>query len=564
MKKQSVWAFPVVVLLLASAVWADRIPVANPFFNIPELGPGEFTTGFIPDWQTTGVSGVFHPTSSHFHLPIPSNYQSAYSNGGTISQVLSATLRSSTTYTLTVYVGKRLDCCALDYSIQLYAGGQLLASDNSQDPAPGDFAASVATFSSDAPDPLEGMPLQIVLTSSKPQANFTSVTLDAVPFGGTLLSIVVSPSNPSIEVGGTQQFTATGTFSDGSMRDITSLVTWSSSKSTVGQVDASGLATGLAVGVTTIAATSGKVVGRTDLTVTERRTFAVGSGPIELAFDGVNIWVTNQRSNDVTKLRASDGANLGTFPVDFGPVGIAFDGANIWVACGNGVSELASDGSLQRHIMIEGLPWGVAFDGANIWVSSSIRQLTKLRASDGLILGTTPVGDFPADVIFTPGFDCFQPSPDVGCIWVTGSESDYVSKVRSSDLAQTACFTGRNPEGITFDGVNIWVANRGSDYLTKRRAIDCELSGNIPVGTSSWGVAFDGANIWATNQFANRVTALRGSDGVVLGTFPVGNGPLGIVFDGANVWVANSGSGTVTKIPIARVGAVAKKGTRSR
>ena len=37
-------------------------------------------------------------------------------------------------------------------------------------------------------------------------------------------------------------------------------------------------------------------------------------------------------SNDVTKLRARDGASLGTFPAGFSPTGVAFDGAHIWVA----------------------------------------------------------------------------------------------------------------------------------------------------------------------------------------------------------------------------------------
>jgi DNA-binding beta-propeller fold protein YncE len=50
-----------------------------------------------------------------------------------------------------------------------------------------------------------------------------------------------------------------------------------------------------------------------------------------VAFDGVNIWVTNQGSYDVTKLRASNGSLLGTFGVGNTPKGIAFDGANIWV-----------------------------------------------------------------------------------------------------------------------------------------------------------------------------------------------------------------------------------------
>jgi DNA-binding beta-propeller fold protein YncE len=51
-----------------------------------------------------------------------------------------------------------------------------------------------------------------------------------------------------------------------------------------------------------------------------------------MAFDGVNIWISNFASNTVTKLRAKDGTMLGTFAVGSNPVGLAFDGANIWVA----------------------------------------------------------------------------------------------------------------------------------------------------------------------------------------------------------------------------------------
>ena len=47
---------------------------------------------------------------------------------------------------------------------------------------------------------------------------------------------------------------------------------------------------------------------------------------------GYSIWVANQNSNNVTKLRASDGATIGTFTVSSLPSGLAFDGANICVA----------------------------------------------------------------------------------------------------------------------------------------------------------------------------------------------------------------------------------------
>ena len=61
------------------------------------------------------------------------------------------------------------------------------------------------------------------------------------------------------------------------------------------------------------------------------RTFVVGAGALGLAFDGVNIWVGNNTDNTVTKLLARDGTDLGTFTVGIAPVGVAFDGAHILV-----------------------------------------------------------------------------------------------------------------------------------------------------------------------------------------------------------------------------------------
>jgi len=89
----------------------------------------------------------------------------------------------------------------------------------------------------------------------------------------------------------------------------------------------------------------------------------------------------------VTKLRASDGKTLGTFEAGGGPYNVAFDGANIWVT-NNGsksVSKLrASDGKTLGTFAVGNIPIGIAFDGANIWVAnSSSGTVTKLRASDG-------------------------------------------------------------------------------------------------------------------------------------------------------------------------------------
>jgi len=83
----------------------------------------------------------------------------------------------------------------------------------------------------------------------------------------TLQSISVSPSTPTIIVGGTQPFTATGHYSDNSTKDLTTSATWSSSDTTVATIAASGVATGVKAGAATITATSGTVSGNTGLTV---------------------------------------------------------------------------------------------------------------------------------------------------------------------------------------------------------------------------------------------------------------------------------------------------------
>ena len=64
----------------------------------------------------------------------------------------------------------------------------------------------------------------------------------------------------------TQQFAATGTFSDGSSRPITS-VTWSSSDTTVATIDSNGLAKTLKQGTINISAVSEAITGKAPLTV---------------------------------------------------------------------------------------------------------------------------------------------------------------------------------------------------------------------------------------------------------------------------------------------------------
>ncbi|MEO6601019.1 MAG: Ig-like domain-containing protein [Polyangiaceae bacterium] len=75
-----------------------------------------------------------------------------------------------------------------------------------------------------------------------------------------LASISVTPTNPTIGIGVNKTFTATGTFSDGTVSDVSSEATWASSSPAVANIDgASYTATSLSPGDTTISARVGAV-----------------------------------------------------------------------------------------------------------------------------------------------------------------------------------------------------------------------------------------------------------------------------------------------------------------
>ncbi len=85
--------------------------------------------------------------------------------------------------------------------------------------------------------------------------------------GATLVSIAVTPANPSIFDGKTQQLTATGTYNDGSTQDITSKVSWTGALSGVVNLSTAGLVTALGPGTATVTATSGSIIGSDTVTV---------------------------------------------------------------------------------------------------------------------------------------------------------------------------------------------------------------------------------------------------------------------------------------------------------
>jgi hypothetical protein len=94
--------------------------------------------------------------------------------------------------------------------------------------------------------------LFLLLLTSCVTANRSSTTTSSL----TVITITPNPGGYVIlDDTDTKQFTATGNYSDGSSKDITSQITWGSSDVTVATISSTGLATGRRGGQVNITAT---------------------------------------------------------------------------------------------------------------------------------------------------------------------------------------------------------------------------------------------------------------------------------------------------------------------
>jgi len=128
----------------------------------------------------------------------------------------------------------------------------------------------------------------LVTSHSVGSTNITAklLTVNSAPVAlavtaARLVSIAITPANPRVEFGFDQPFTAAGTYTDNSIQDLTSAVSWVSTDTAVASISnassSNGLAASLSTGTTGILAALGAVTGATSLTVTVRTWTLAGS-----------------------------------------------------------------------------------------------------------------------------------------------------------------------------------------------------------------------------------------------------------------------------------------------
>jgi S-layer homology domain len=239
---------------------------------------------------------------------------------------------------------------------------------------------------------------------------------------------------------------------------------------------------------------------------------SLGSSLRFVKSDGSDLWVANQDSDTVSRVRASDGKKLSEWNVDVAPTAVLVAMGKVFI------TGLTSPGRLYEidptqapgfantvTSSLGGSPAAIAFDGQHVWTAN---QLTS----------------------GTPG---------------------SVSIVTLSPSSVTTVTTGfSNPFGIIYDGTNIWVTDHGDGTLKK-----LDSSGNIlmsvPLAGAPTCPAFDGTNIWVPCPNAGSLVVVRATGpfgGTVLAKL-TGNGLQGstqAAFDGERILVTNTNGDSVS------------------
>lgn len=282
-------------------------------------------------------------------------------------------------------------------------------------------------------------------------------TLCACSGSGAFLSYVsVTPANSAISVAGTQQFKAIAHYANGASEDVTSHVTWVSSNQAVATISTSGLATGVALGDTTISATLSNMTGSTTLTINVQL-FGETFGNSTL---GASVLMElDTITGAVIKTIGSTGYYLN---------GLAWDPSTKTLYA----STSSNDPTLSNGLLIINTTTGVGTPVANVFggVGSPVVAITV--SSTGAMFG-----------------------------WNEGSDDlSSIDKITGLQTVVSGSGLNTSEEGMAFDATDIlWYVNGGGDIYTVNTATGLlTAAGNIgqkahhgsinPITGSYWGI----------------------------------------------------------------------------
>lgn len=227
-----------------------------------------------------------------------------------------------------------------------------------------------------------------------------------------LVSITITPGAPALLKGATLQLTAIGTYTDGSTKDLTNRLTWTSAAKTVASVNGEGLVTSKTTGTTSITAFDGKISASVIVTV------YIGDFALT-STSGYQAVVTGQTASYTINVTSSGGFSADVaLSVSGLPPGTTASFSPAVVQDGSGNSTFTISASTAAtlglfNLIITGatgtlshtatVGLGVNSSQGSFTISSSPNPISFYPGSDGYgsTITVTPAGGFTGNVTFS-------------------------------------------------------------------------------------------------------------------------------------------------------------------
>ncbi len=431
-------------------------------------------------------------------------------------------------------------------------------------------------------------------------ATITATALGITSSSATLnvsqiISIAVTPANPTVAAGATEQFEATGTYknpngttSTGMTGDLTSLVTWSTTPSTLATFSTTTL--GLATASTTpafgtVTATLDGVTGTTGLTVG-------APGPISLivipatatiAVDNAIAFTAQELWSDGTKHTPSGTVSWTSATTTTATVQ-ANSGQAKGLAAGSSVIT-ATEGSFTATATLTVVVGSSHFayvsnsgSGTIQWYSVSATTSPYLTSSGTLTLTST----FPTQTVIHPSGQYLYYTDTSSNVWVTTINSSTGTLTPTTFPAQAGGSGNTNFAVIDPYGRFLYVSDDGGGTGGTITGFTIQADGSLkaislspsPFTTNLSSpecliIDRTGTYLYASNNGNNTISAYTidqtsGALTAFSGTpFPTGSGPWqgGLDPSGTHLYVANSTANSITGFTIGSGGVLTSVGT---
>ena len=404
----------------------------------------------------------------------------------------------------------------------------------------GTFAAVTGTAAGN------GLDYQLAYTSS-------AVIATVAP---TLTGIAVSPAKASVPAGGSLRLTATGSYSDGSTKNITGVAKWRSADPATAKVSGSGRVAGIAPGTVTITA---KLEGKSAtavitvtvppsvyvasasgrLTIIDRRTgkvrsvVRIGHAPLLVAPDptGAAVYLASE-SGAMIVANGLTGAVRWRIRACTRPTALAVspDGSMIYTACASGVL-VVIDAATRRvlaRVRTGGAPDAVAVspDGSAVYLASSSGRLFVIGAGTERVI---------AAVHLTGSPDAVAASPDGSTVYVAvaAGRLDVVAASQWTLTRRTRI--GGRPDAVAVspDGSRIYVADAtGRLDIIDVGAAETVRAIRVRGSPDAVAVSSDGSTVYVAARAATKLTVVDAVTGKIKRTIPVTAGSTSVAVTG--------------------------------